>query len=476
MPVSLNRLNLQRAALTAVVAVVCLLAGWAVDQHSKYYMLPVALVGVLALMVLFRELGTRTLWWWAPLAVAVYPLSGHLGSKYVSFDRIWIGGMLVFLLVLPRPQVRARASRRMLATFALLAIVLGVRAILTPATSLYPIRVWFDALVVPLALFCLVRRVVALDATVAQRIAFSLMIAGLILGLIGVAEKGAGFQLATASGSEPRFDELINTVRISGPYDVPETYGLTLVSCLAATMYWLLAWPRTGWARASGIAIAVIEAAGIFFTYFRVGWISALIVVLAAIGLRPGRYGRALATAFIAGLLAFPLYVLVEQNKTVSTRVQNTNNIYVRLATYEQAWQIFKTDPLVGIGFERYDTVSSTLPVVVVHNAQSVTFPHSSLFEVLAEDGIIGLIAFAAAGWGVVCLVRAINRPARRGGPDAVLAGVLVAASVAYLIYSLTLEMLPYSPSNEMFAILLGLAAGRLDFLAGTRARHGPDR
>jgi hypothetical protein len=44
-----------------------------------------------------------------------------------------------------------------------------------------------------------------------------------------------------------------------------------------------------------------------------------------------------------------------------------------------------------------------------------------------------------------------------------VFAAALVAACVSYLIYSLTLTMLPYSPPNEFLALLFGIAAGRLD-------------
>ena len=43
----------------------------------------------------------------------------------------------------------------------------------------------------------------------------------------------------------------------------------------------------------------------------------------------------------------------------------------------------------------------------------------------------------------------------------------------AHLIYSLTLEMLPYGPSNQFFAVILGLAAGRLDREVRLH-RHGP--
>lgn len=469
MPVALTRANLQRASLFAAVAAMCAVTGWALVQHSKLAMVPVAILALLALMVVFADFGLKALWLWPALGVVAAPISQHLPTKYVTFDRIWVVGMAVLLLTLPRARARARASRRMLLALALLTIVIGVRSFATPASSLYPIRIWFDSLVIPLILFSVVRRVVSVDGRSAEKVALSLMVAGLLLALIGIGEHFTGFQLATAySGDVPRLDSA-GVVRISGPYGVPETYGLALVSCLAATMYWLLGWRRTGWIRWVAIGIASFEVLAIFFTYFRVSWISALLVVLAALGLRPHRYGRAIATVALASLIAVPLFVELEKSSVFTNRLNNTDNIYTRFAIYEQGLQIFNSAPVFGVGAQQYNAVAVTLPVTYVNGAPSQPYPHSSLFEVMAEFGIVGLIALLVAFAGVWALVRALNRAAR-AGPDAVLAGVLVAAALAYLIYSLTLEMLPYSPSNEMFVIMLGIAAGRLDFLASARA------
>jgi O-antigen ligase len=148
----------------------------------------------------------------------------------------------------------------------------------------------------------------------------------------------------------------------------------------------------------------------------------------------------------------------------VSSRVGNTENISTRFATYEQGLQIFEGHALFGVGATRYNDVAAALPSVYSGGAKSEPFPHSSFFLVMAEDGVAGLIALLIACAGVWGLVHALNR-ASYSRPDAVLAAALAGTGAVYLIYSLSLTMLPYSPPNEMIAILLGLAAGRLDFL-----------
>lgn len=432
-------------------------------------LLPVAIGAGVALMLVFAHAGLRALWLWPALGVLAYPLANHLpGGKYVSFDRIWIGGMVALLFSQPEVRGHVRASRRLFAALALLTVVLGVRAIGTPAASLLPVRVWFDSLVLPLILFALVRRAVATDPRVTEQVAFSVMVAGALLAVIGIAEHFLGFELASLSGSQVRFDPSIGLVRISGPYDAPETYGLTLIVCLAATMYWLLSRRRKQEARLAGLAIVSLEVLAIFFTYFRVGWGSALLVVVAALGLRPRRYGRATVTAVVAALVVVPVFVQLEAAPAVSQRVQNTDNIYTRLATYRQGWEIFKMAPVAGVGAQQYTAVANTLPIAYSHGSGSQPYPHSSFFEVLSEDGIVGFVPFMIALLAILGLIRALNRAARTE-TDGVLAAVVIGASVSYLIYSLSLTMLPYSASNEMFAIVLGMAAGRLDSLGGCR-------
>ena len=77
----------------------------------------------------------------------------------------------------------------------------------------------------------------------------------------------------------------------------------------------------------------------------------------------------------------------------------------------------------------------------------------------LAENGIVGEVALLALCLAVVRLLIAL-----RGYPRLwLLYGSVLAASVAFLVMSLTLTMLLEAPAVLMFAVLLGVGAGRLD-------------
>jgi O-antigen ligase len=464
------------APAAALLAGVCVALGWAIVQHSRAALLLVGLGAALGLLGLLAELGLTALWLWPALGVVAYPLASKLpGAPYVTFDRVWVSCMLVLLLTLPAVHARSRASRRMMLGLGLVVAVVGARAILTPDPTLYPARVWFNALALPLILFAITRRAVGGGRRQDERAALALAVAGTLLSLVGLAERILGFELASLSGATARFDAAIGGVRISGPYEAPEPYGLALVICLAATMYWLLRRRPVGFTRTITLAIVALHLLAIFFTFFRVGWISAAIVIVTALGLRPHRYARLLGTLVIAGVVcAFALSQL-EHSSSVSNRVDNTENIATRLATYQQGWQIFADHQLFGVGVTKYHSVAADLPTRYVDFSVSQPYPHSSFLEVMTETGAIGLIALLATFGGALGIIRALNRSSRSASdPEALLAAALTGAAVAYLIYSASLTMLLYSPSNEFMAMLLGIGAGRLDRLRSVRA--SPDR
>jgi O-antigen ligase len=476
-----QRLSLRSAHQPVLLALglvaVATAMGWAVTQHSRLYLgLPLG-VALVTSVLLFAELGLSALWVWAPLSVITYPLGGPAGN--ITFDRVWIPGLLALLLILPRPRMRNRASTGVLLGLCVLAAVLGIRAVTTSGTQgdyADAIRIWLDSLVLTVITFAVVRRVVAVRADGAERISFSLMIAGLLLALIGIGERISGYQLAAhIKGASVFYDPAIGGVRISGPYESPAPYGLALVLCLAATIYWLRLRPRSGDARFATFTIIALDLIAIFFNYFRTGWISAVIVIVLCLGLRPRRFGRTLTTLAIVGaVLALGFAALQSTSGAVSSRIDNTQNVFARLGAYKQAIQIFEKKPVFGVGTNRYTIVASQLPPLYVNGVESVPDPHDSFLLTLAEDGVIGLLALLAASVAIWRLVRVYRRRADSHA-DVLFGAALTGAALAYLAYSLTLAMLPYGPSNQFFAALLGIAAGRLDYMSSA-PRATPSR
>lgn len=449
-----------RALPVLAVATLTFAAGWAVAHPTATSFAYLGACALASLLLVFTELRLAALYLWPPVSVIGYPLSGLSPTSLVSFDRIWIGGLVVLLLLVPVLHRPSGPTRHFEQALALIAVAIGIRAATTHPDALLALKTWADAFVLPLVMFTLVRRVVANDARAAEKLAFSIMLAGGMLAVIGIGERVIGYDLSGLSGAEPRFDETIGVVRISGPYEAPEPYGLVLVICLAATLFWIQARGAAGYL--TGGVMAGLEVMAIGLTFFRVAWICAIVVFIVAFGLRPRRFGRVIGVSLLALVIVVLALSQVQKVSTVDTRLKNTDNAAGRLASYSQGLEVFKLNPLFGVGYTRYEPNADQLTYVTVNGVRSEPNPHSTFVGTLGETGLLGFIPLLLLTAATVALIRAFNRGVRTRA-DTLLAAALTAAALGYLLFSLTLTMLPYSEPNLFLVMLLGMAAGRLD-------------
>jgi O-antigen ligase len=414
---------------------------------------------------MFVYLGSNAVLIWPVAATGGYLLQIPRHPVVLTFDRIWIGGLLAYIALNPRRIPRTAATRLLTVALLWLVVSFGLRSASAGLSLSGPLKIWVDAIVLPAILFVACERYCLLGADRLRRLAGSLMIAGGILGAIGVAERIAGFELATlTSGGSVRFDANIGATRISGPYTDPEPYVLSLAICLAATLYWMLTRKRgsgLGWS----LLPAGLQVAGIGLALFRAGWLAAILVVLASFGYRPGRFGRTFGLSALIAIVALVGTTQLESNKTVATRLNNTQNISGRLATYKEGLEIFRSAPVFGVGVGRYTDIAETRSPAEVFGVQAIPYPHSSYVGLLAEQGAIGffpLLLVSYAVWRLIAVLRAMSFRSREA---TVLLGTVSGVVLAYLTMSLTLTMLGYEASNTFFAAFLGGVCGRLDCL-----------
>lgn len=460
-PFQLRRLALPATVIGTGATVAALVNGkvgvW-IGQTPSLLLLAALLGG--AFFAVFAFLGALPVLLWPVLTTGGYLILYPRTHPVITFDRVWIGGMLAFLAVSPRPAARSRETRLVMGALVLLVLTYGVRAVSTDASVSGPVATWADAIVLPTILFVACERYCLKGAAHRRRLLAAVMIGGGVLASIGLAEKIWGFQLATLTGGSVRFDAVVDQTRISGPYPAPEPYALTLLVCFAATVWWTAT--RRDGRRRWGLAIAALQVLGISLALFRAAWIGALLVAVAALGIRPRRFGRLFGVSLVIGALALAGTSLLEQNRTFSTRATDTTNIYGRLATYEQGLEIFRHHPLFGIGVNNYHAYTERLPPVTLHGVESVTYPHSSYIGLLAEQGLLGFIPLVVLSFAIWRLVRTLTRSAH-GRDELLLSATVTGAALAYLIMSMTLTMLPYEPSNAFFFVLLAVVSAAVD-------------
>jgi O-antigen ligase len=415
--------------------------------------------------VLFSFLGSSAVIVWPIAATVGYLVEIPRDHPVITFDRVWVGGLLAYVALNRRRIERTPATRLLLFALLWLVVSYGLRSFATSATLTGPVKSWLDAILLPAILFVACERYCLSGADRARRLAGALMVAGGILGAIGIGERIWGFELASITGGTVRFDAAIDQTRVSGPYPAPEPYALSLIICFAATLFWILS-RRRGSAYGWALALAGLQLTGIALALFRAGWIAAILVAVASFAFRPGRLGRSLVVTGLAAALALAGTTQLQQNKTVAARLNNTDNINARLATYKQGIELFRSAPLFGIGVAQYHSVAETRPPEFVSGLPSVTYPHSSYIGLLAEQGLVGFLPLLLLSFAVWRLVRGLRSASFRSNEAALLMGTVAGAALGYLIMSLTLTMLPYDAPNLFFAAFLGAASGRLDALA----------
>jgi O-antigen ligase len=462
-------------ALCAVAGSFAFAVGALVVQPGTLPRLALAAIVGAATFAIVTSLQLDALLVWIVIAPLAYPFARFpQNPALLTFDRVWIASMIGLALGLTlRERRQAPQSRFVSICLLLLCITFIARTLATPGSGLYAARIWVDAFLLPLILFFVGQRLTTTHE-VWSRIAGALTISGLVLAVIGIAQKVVGFELATLSGGEPIGIVGPTNVhgglfRISGPYPYSEMYGLILLVCFAATLYWIQV--RGPHVYFLGGVTAVLESIAIVLTFFRATWIGAILIVIAAFGIRPRRFGRLIGVTVIVSLLVLAIAAPLHKDPEFAGRASNIENVNSRLATYITGLKIFERAPLEGVGFGRFANGVSEVPVVRVSGEEALPYAHNSYIWLLAEQGLLGALPFFLLTFGIWRLIRALGRAARTE-EDVLLRASVVGIALAFLVMSLTLTMLPEGPPNALFALVLGAASARLSALQRASSEH----
>jgi len=444
-------------------------AGVAVATGNLLLLLPVALVAASAFLPLLQTQFAKdwALPLWLSAGPALYPFVRFPfgNGSIATLDRLLIIGLAVawFPGVAAGSRGASRASKRFTSAWTLLTLVLFMRVILDGLGSFSSVTIWVDAFVIPLLAFLLVR-VYAEQGGSVDRILVSLGVGGAIAGAIGIAERIAGFSLASWSGGVVRFDFDSNIIRFAGPYNVPEVYFCVLIVAFAATLCW---GARNNWRRPGVLlALGALQLIGVWLTYFRAGFIAVIVV---GIGIAAIRRGRSLRTLLVAVALAVPIYLTINYlqavDATFAGRLGNTKNSLSRLAAYEQGVIIMKSSPVIGVGIQKFEDTASQLAPIWVNGVKNVNHPHNSLVEIGAEAGVPAALVLFATFVFAMLLCRSLWRRSH-GWRDEMLALGCGLALIGYGFVSLTLAMIEYGTPTQFLMAFLALAAARNDHLS----------
>jgi O-antigen ligase len=247
--------------------------------------------------------------------------------------------------------------------------------------------------------------------------------------------------------------------RARGPDLNSASLGIYLVTCLWAT--WILRpYVRPISQLALFVALPLIVV-GVFFTYTRSTWIGLLASGTVVGALQVPRHLRLPAfamAALVGGVLVTATWSNVVDLEREGSGQESHHSIDQRKSFTYVSWQMFKDNPIFGVGFGRF--YDRKLPYL---SDRSQDFEleslrplhhHNTLLSLLTETGMIGLAAFIAllVAWVRMAwsLAKDANVPPWARGQ-----GVLMLATIATYLSSAAFHDLTLLPLQHWLLFMM---------------------
>lgn len=412
------------AGFVSIVAAVAALAllSWGPEMAL---LLPIGAVVVAAL--LYRPA-------WALPAFLALTWAG-LSSEQLGGLPSPIEAASVALLALAAWNAWTRGELRaeLAALCALLGLPLIAAALLSPEGVALPADGLKELVFLVITALCL-RTVEDVD-----RVAVALAGVGLVLGL------GAVFSVAVEPTVLFPLNEMplpgepvVEAPRAAGPFGEANFFALSLAALAPIALY-LVA--LTGPRRVLGLAAGVALLAGVLATGSRGGLLAGAFAVIAFGAVAGVRRLRVGAVVFVlVGLVLLPLFSTQASSateRTVSGR-QTENAVAIAM---------FLDHPVAGVGPRRYPDLYREYSREIGNDLRLVRDPHSLPLEIAAEQGLVGLMGWLAAG----AVIAQIARRSRL--LNTLLGKALVLSVLTYLLTSLFL----HGSRLRLLYVLVGL-------------------
>lgn len=149
-----------------------------------------------------------------------------------------------------------------------------------------------------------------------------------------------------------------------------------------------------------------VSSLGIIATASRSGWLMLLLCGFLVVAFAPiGRYTKVRITAGAFGTLGALLGFVLAQGGTDAERVKSlTMGVSVigqREFLIRAGWEMFKDNPLLGVGSGNYQHALIVSYMDLVPEWARTTLSHTSLVSIMAELGLVGVALFGLAGMRV---------------------------------------------------------------------------
>lgn len=270
---------------------------------------------------------------------------------------------------------------------------------------------------------------------------------------------GIGAVLTLLSGPvEVYSGGLMTGTRSQGTFADPNYFACILVFALLPGLALILGDPRRHlWLG----AFCVAAFAGLALSLSRggaVGLAGGLLVLLT--------WTKARRTAILAGALVLVVVLAAGQSLTENRQIEtigarlgtitdSTSTTNRRPQAWAAAFELGRSHPVLGVGLNEFELASSRLGLSEA--GRPIENAHNQYLSLLAESGIIGVVAFLALL--AQFFVRGVHAARRLRGTDRALGFGLTAAAAGFSVNAMTIAPLRVNVIAGTFLLFAGLAA-----------------
>ncbi len=202
-----------------------------------------------------------------------------------------------------------------------------------------------------------------------------------------------------------------------------------------------------------------LQFVAILLTVTRGAWL-ALFAGLAAICLLVrNKTVLIFGTVAVVLVLSFAVYTAQHTGRNVSPVLlfrQLDVHASTRLVLWDIAWELFKKNPVLGVGMGDYETEANEL--VGDRTVTTTTDSHNVYLQVLATRGLVGFLPFVLFWWLVFRSLFGVRKRAEKGSIEWHYAVGAIGATVAILIGALTENNVDDEEVFIAFMFITGLA------------------
>ncbi len=377
-------------------------------------------------------------------------VSGFSIDELVSFDRIVL--ILVLAWVACADGIKPVANRLLDYAFLafLAALLIGCSHSLNPVHAL---KVVVDSFGLCYVAYLIGKnRLASEDAH--RKILTAITVLGALLVAIGLIE----FQI---HGHLPGY-------RVTGPFRYWENYGLTLIFAYYVLWYMVNAMEIGFWKRVFFVVLIILVVLCIFLAETRTILVAIIVgtSVIYAKGfklLNRKSLGIFLIMSFLVVVFLIVSSDIIKSTAFYKERISRQETIHGRVETYKVALEMFRLNPIYGIGIRNYQEKMEEYSgkFEIIYTQVGKTTLHNSYLVVAAETGVIGLVPFLAI---LYMAYKSVSRLASGGiGNDRLWGLTMLGLTVSYFLCGLAFD--PFFEStidNKLYYLCLGITVGKL--------------